>query len=409
MKKIVIVDDDPCMRELVTELLKPRYKVLSAEDGLAGLEMVKKEAPDLVVLDVLMPRMHGFEVCKRIRQDENLKDIKVLILSSKSYPHDIKTASEAGADIFVVKPFEIDNFLEEIAALLNGEKKPVKLQFRGTRGSVPAPGPQTQRYGGNTPCTELRIGNQLFIIDAGTGLRDLGNSLLKEYQDKPIEGHIFIGHTHWDHIQGFPFFMPLYQEKNKFTIYGAHGTTLSLKEVMSGQMNPAYFPVRLDEIASQLQFFELTDAINLNKVRISYHYLNHPGITIGFRFETKNCTLSYLSDHEPYGKLNNKGEFSRKEDDDIAKFVAGSDLLISEAQYTDEEYKIKKSWGHSTFSDVLGLAAKAKVKRLALFHHDPLHTDEMMDRFINECREHIAKTGQKLDCFGAKEGMTLSF
>src|SRR3989338_5249899 len=139
MKKIVIVDDDPCMRELVTELLKPRYKVLSAEDGLAGLEMVKKEAPDLVVLDVLMPRMHGFEVCKRIRQDENLKDIKVLILSSKSYPHDIKTASEAGADIFVVKPFEIDNFLEEIAALLNGEKKPVKLQFLVTRGTLPAP------------------------------------------------------------------------------------------------------------------------------------------------------------------------------------------------------------------------------------------------------------------------------
>jgi phosphoribosyl 1,2-cyclic phosphodiesterase/CheY-like chemotaxis protein len=407
MKKIVVVDDDLGMLELMQDILKSEYQVVTAENGAAGLEVIRREMPDLVVLDLLMPKMHGFEVCKKLREDEKLKGIKVLISSSKSYVHDIKTAQSAGADQYIVKPFDLSAFLKQVSELLNGSKSDAALRFWGTRGSVPSPGPATQRYGGNTPCTELRVGGKLIIIDAGTGLRELGNSLMLDSNGKPIEGHIFVGHTHWDHIQGFPFCTPLYVPNNKFSIYGVHGTTQGFEEVLKGQMHPTYFPVAMREMASRIDVVELSGPLKIGDVNVSYHYLNHPGITVGFRFETRDWKVCYVSDHEPYGKLNNQGQFSAKEDEAVAAFVSGADLLICEAQYTDEEYKFKKTWGHSTFTDVIGLALKAQVKKLALFHHDPSHTDDMMDRYVEECRGYVLKQNAKLEVIGAQEGLSL--
>ncbi len=409
MKKIVIVDDDPDMREFIADVLRPKFKVSTAEDGAAGLELIRKERPDLAILDLLMPRMHGFEVCKRLRDDETFKDLKILISSSKSYAHDIATATGAGADKYLVKPFEMAALLSTVDELIGGAKTPLSLKFWGTRGSIPTPGPTTLRYGGNTPCVELRIGEKIVIVDAGTGLRGLGNSLMKEFAGKPIDAHLFIGHTHWDHIQGFPFFVPFYLPQNKFNVYGVHGTTQGFADVMSGQMHPTYFPVGLRDMPSKMKFNELSGPVDLDDVKVSYHFLNHPGITVGYRIEAKNWTVSYISDHEPYGKLNNKGEFSQKEDDAVARFVWGSDVLICEAQYTEEEYKMKRSWGHSTFSDVLSLAAKAEVKQLALFHHDPGHDDEMMDHFVADCRSFLQKKELGLQCFAAQEGQVIVF
>jgi phosphoribosyl 1,2-cyclic phosphodiesterase len=409
MKKIVLVDDDPDMLNLMSDVLSPPYDVVSAPDGQQGLDMIRKETPDLVVLDLLMPRMHGFEVCKRIREDARLKNVKVMISSSKSYPHDIKVATGAGADFYIVKPFEIAAFRNKVDELLGVEDaSAVALKFWGTRGSIPSPGPKTARYGGNTPCTELRVGHNRFIIDAGTGLRELGNQMMSESLGKPQNAHILIGHTHWDHIQGLPFFTPMYLPQNKFTLYGVHGTTKSFEDVLRGQMNPTYFPVEMKEMAARTEVNELSGELKIGDVKITYHYLNHPGITVGFRFETRRGVICYISDHEPYGKLNNKGQFSAKEDGDVARFVQGADLLISEAQYTEEEYRHKKSWGHSTFTDVIGLATLAEVKQLAIFHHDPAHTDEMMDRFVAECRGHIERGGHQITVFGAQEGQTIT-
>jgi phosphoribosyl 1,2-cyclic phosphodiesterase/ActR/RegA family two-component response regulator len=409
-KKIVVVDDDPDMVALMTEALCPPYEVKSANDGEQGLNLIRSERPDLVVLDLLMPRMHGFEVCKRVRADESLKNTKVIISSSKSYAHDIKVATGAGgADLYMVKPFDLGAFRGKIDEMLgHGDASAVALKFWGTRGSIASPGPRTQRYGGNTPCVEIRVGDQRLIIDAGTGLRELGNDIMKESQGKAVEAHMLIGHTHWDHIQGLPFFTPMYLPQNRFTVYGVHGTTQSFENVLRGQMNPTYFPVEMKEMASRVEIQELSGPIKIGDAKISYHYLNHPGITVGFRIETRRGTICYISDHEPYGKLNNKGEFSAKEDADVARFVHGADLLVCEAQYTDEEYRQKKSWGHSTFTDVIGLAIQAQAKRVALFHHDPSHTDEMMDRFVAECRAHVDRQGSSLDCFGAQEGASIS-
>jgi phosphoribosyl 1,2-cyclic phosphodiesterase len=283
----------------------------------------------------------------------------------------------------------------------------VKIRFWGVRGSIAAPGPRTARYGGNTPCVEIRAAERLMIVDAGTGIRELGLSLLKQAAGAPIEASLFIGHTHWDHIQGFPFFAPLYLPTSRFTVHGMRGTTKPFADVMAGQMHSTYFPVQMNELASKPAFVELHAPVMIGPVKVSYHYLNHPGITVGFRFEHDGKVVSYISDHEPYAKLNARGEFSVQEDAAVAKFVEGSDLLICEAQYTDAEYMIKKGWGHSTFNDVFDLARKAGVKRLALFHHDPGHDDETMDKLVAECARTASSNGSAIEVFAAREGLAV--
>jgi phosphoribosyl 1,2-cyclic phosphodiesterase/CheY-like chemotaxis protein len=409
MKKILVVDDDPEMRQLLQDVLRPNFEVRTAEDGAAGLAALKAERPDLVILDLLMPRMHGFEVVQRIRKDDSLRGLKVLISSSKSYAADQETARKAGADDYITKPYDIGALLGKVQELVGGAKTPVTLRFWGTRGSIPTPGPRTERYGGNTPCVELRAGGRLIIIDAGSGIRELGRSLMKEFQGRPISADILISHTHYDHIQGLPFFTPIYLPQNRFTIHGVHGTTEGFADVLRGQMSHQYFPVDMKAMGSNPAIVELDGPLQLGEAKVSYHYLNHPGITVGYRIDTPAAAVCYLSDHEPYGRLNAKGDFSAREDDAVARFVWGASLLICEAQYTEEEYKSKRSWGHSTFADVIALAAKAEVRRLALFHHDPEHDDEMMDGFVAGCRELIAGRGYEIECFGAAEGMALQF
>jgi len=280
----------------------------------------------------------------------------------------------------------------------------MQVRFWGVRGSIPAPGPRTAVYGGNTPCVELTIAGETFIIDAGTGIRELGFDLMRRAAGGPIKGRLFIGHTHWDHIQGFPFFTPLFLPTTKFQIYGMHGTSQSFQDVMAGQMHPTYFPLQLKDLGSKPDFHEMNGPLQAGPVRVTYHFLNHPGITVGYRFEHEGKAVSYISDHEPYGALNPKGQFSEKEDLAIAKFVAGSDLLICEAQYTPDEYKMKRGWGHSTFADILDLAQKAEVKRMALFHHDPLHDDAKLDARLVDSLALISSRKLAIECFAAKEG-----
>jgi phosphoribosyl 1,2-cyclic phosphodiesterase len=280
-------------------------------------------------------------------------------------------------------------------------------RFWGVRGSIPSPGPDTARYGGNTSCVEIRAAGRLLIVDAGTGLRSLGDRLMKDAAGKPIEGDLFIGHTHWDHIQGFPFFVPLYLPTSRFRVHGVHGTARSFADVMSGQMASSYFPVSIKDMASKPEFDEMTAPVQAGPVRVSFHYLNHPGITVGYRFEHEGKILCYLSDHEPYAKLNAKGEFSAAEDAAVARFAEGADLLICESQYTPDEYAVRKGWGHSTFEDVLDLAHKAGAKRLALFHHDPARTDDALDAQLAACRAAAASRGKGLEVLAAAEGLSL--
>lgn len=280
------------------------------------------------------------------------------------------------------------------------------LKFWGTRGSIPAPGIGTVKYGGNTSCVELKHKNSLFILDAGTGIRLLGDDLLTRSRGKPIRGSLFVTHTHWDHIQGFPFFVPGYLKGNHFLIHGAHGMGRSFEEVFKGLMDSSYFPVNLGDMQAKLDFVEMSGQPYVCEgVKVETAYTNHPGMDVGYRFTAEGKSVTYLTDHESYQTMNQKTEFARKQDRIIEEFCRGTDVLICDSQYTDEEYKTKRGWGHSRYRDSVELGIACGAARLALFHHDPSHSDEQMELILKDSLKLIKDSGKTLDCFLAREGL----
>ena len=408
MKKVLVVDDDPAMLTIASNRLKSELvQTLIADNGADGLHMAREHRPDVVVTDLMMAKMHGYTLIQGIRNDPNLSHVKILVTSAKTYSSDVERTRRLGADRYLSKPYDLQEFWDAIAELLEDKRPPFTIRFWGTRGSIATPGLATIKYGGNTACTEVRCGEQLLILDAGTGIRVLGVSLLREFQQRPIKGHIFVGHTHWDHIQGFPFFAPAFNPSNEFAIYSLHGAEKPLDKVFRGQMDSDYFPVLLSDMKAHLEFCELESEVHLGEVRVSYIFLNHPGLAVGFRISFAGRSLVYISDHENYGRLAPGGPSPNPMDLEIARFAENADLLISEAQYTEEEYAQKKGWGHSTFLDALERAAQAKVKRLAIFHHDPSHDDAFLDGILEFCQKTIADRNYTFSCFLAQEGTSI--
>jgi phosphoribosyl 1,2-cyclic phosphodiesterase/CheY-like chemotaxis protein len=404
VKKVLVVDDDPAILALATNRLKlESVEIFTAGNGAEGLHMAREHRPDVVVLDLMMPKMHGYTLIQEIRNDADLSHVKILVTSAKTYPSDIERTRRLGADRYLAKPYDLQEFWQAIAELLEDKRPPFTVRFWGTRGSIATPGEDTNRYGGNTSCTEVRCGDQLLILDAGTGLRVLGVALLREFQQRPIKGHIFVGHTHWDHIQGFPFFAPAFIPGNEFSIHSLHGAAKPLAKVFRGQMDSDYFPVKLSDMRAHLEFCELESEVHVGEVRVSYMFLNHPGLAVGFRISFAGRSLVYISDHENYGRLTLGGPSPNPMDSEIARFAENADLLISEAQYTEEEYEQKKGWGHSTFLDALERAAQAKVKRLAIFHHDPSHDDAFLDGISEFCQKTVADRNYTFSCCLAQE------
>ncbi len=408
MKTVLVVDDDPAILALATNRLQAEsVHTVVADNGADGLRMVREHRPDVVVLDLMMPKMHGYTLIQEIRNDPALDHVKLLVTSAKTYASDVERTRRLGADRYLSKPYDLQEFWSIIAELLEVKQQPFTVRFWGTRGSIATPGEATIRYGGNTACTEVRCGEQLLILDAGTGIRALGVSLLREFQQRPIKGHIFVGHTHWDHIQGFPFFAPAFNPSNEFAIYSLHGAEKPLEKVFRGQMDSDYFPVPLSDMKARLEFCELEAEVHLGETQGSYVFLNHPGLAVGFRISFAGRSLVYISDHENYGRVAPGGISPNSMDLEIARFADNTDLLICEAQYTEEEYAEKRGWGHSTFLDALERAAQAKVKRLAIFHHDPSHDDVFMDGILEFCQKTIADRNYTFSCFVAQEGSSI--
>jgi len=280
----------------------------------------------------------------------------------------------------------------------------VRVQFWGTRGSIAKPGPSTARYGGNTSCIEVRSRRgTLVVVDCGTGAHALGQQLIA---DGVRSGHILISHTHWDHIQGIPFFEPLFMPGTEWDIYGPKGLAQSLRETLSGQMQYAYFPVALEQFAATIRYHDLVEgAFDIDDIKIFTRYLNHTALTLGYRLEADDVTVVYACDHEPYSQMlaNGQGDISGQ-DLRHAEFINGADLLIHDAQFTAEEYPAKIGWGHSSAEYAVRLGQHAGVKELALTHHDPLRDDDAVDRLLASVKARLQQEASPLEVFAAFEG-----
>jgi phosphoribosyl 1,2-cyclic phosphodiesterase/CheY-like chemotaxis protein len=288
----------------------------------------------------------------------------------------------------------------------------MRLRFWGTRGSIPVPGPHTTRYGGNTSCVQVVSNNVLIILDCGTGVRELGLNLLKTHEP-PIEAHILLSHTHWDHIQGFPFFPPALAPGNHVTLYSARGYEKPLKQVLEGQMDYTYFPIKLAQMASDLAFRELDEeTFDIGHVQVSTHFLNHTVLTMGYRLFSGGKTVVYATDTEPFGTYHSRqraggpplSQFVHEGDQRFVSFVQDADVLIHDAQYTEAEYPSKVGWGHSTVDYAVEVALAAGVKHLVLFHHDVTRTDTQVAQLEQYAREKLHQLGSDMQVSAAAEG-----
>src|SRR2546425_3398576 len=283
----------------------------------------------------------------------------------------------------------------------------MQVRFWGTRGSIAAPGPKTARYGGNTSCVEVRASDgTVIILDCGTGARELGLHLAQT-MPQPMRLHLFIGHTHWDHIQGFPFFVPAFLPGSELNIYAPIGFQRGLEEAMAGQMEYSYFPVKMRDLRSRIHFTELDEGFfRVGGVLVETQFLNHTAPTIAYRMTSDGATIAYATDHEPF--WNASGRVSQHPGDErhIA-FLKGANLVIHDAQYTDAEYRDKVGWGHSSIEYAVDVALAAGVERLVLFHHDPAHDDSMMERMEAMARAHVGQRSQALEVLAAREGLEL--
>jgi phosphoribosyl 1,2-cyclic phosphodiesterase len=270
----------------------------------------------------------------------------------------------------------------------------MRIKFWGVRGSTPTPQSENLRYGGNTSCVEVRNGEVLFVFDCGTGFRALGQKLRREFGANPLTAHVFVSHFHWDHIQGIPFFGPLYDNTENRFLFHSFSRTRNLQQVMEEQMAAPYFPVNVSEMKARRIFYNLDEGkMSLGDVTLQAMWLNHPQGCMGFRLETQQGVVVYATDNEPGDLL-----FDRN----LRKLAAGADVLIYDAQYLPEEYEARKrGWGHSHWREAVNVVMESGARELVLFHHDPDHDDACIDKIVKEASNYYPKVR------AAAEGMEL--
>lgn len=429
MKTILLIDDDElCRTPAAAMLRRAQWTVIEAVDGARGLELALEHRPEVIVCDLLMPRINGYQVCRAVRENPELCGTRIIVISGRDFESDRQSAVEAGADDFLVKPIRFEMLKEAVEkttpsphavvcatkpatepSLRPIDDQTTRVKFWGVRGSIPTPGQSTVFFGGNTSCVEVRAAGEVIILDAGSGIRPLGEALAAEFADKPIEINLLVTHTHWDHIQGFPFFLPAYDSRNRVHILGYEGARDGLAATLAGQMESPYFPIALKQMPGNIVIEELKEmAFNIGSVRAEACFSNHPGVCVGYKLYTPGGILVFFPDNESFGGAQHAtaqgAAVPRNLEKNLTEFIQDVDVLIIDAQYTGAEYREHIGWGHGCVDDVVQLALEARVKRLFLFHHDPGHDDRAISAMLMHARDLANQAGSTMRVEAAREG-----
>ena len=287
----------------------------------------------------------------------------------------------------------------------------IHVSFWGTRGSISTPGAGTQKYGGNTPCVSVHDGHSDIILDAGTGIRDLGIELA--HRARKLRLHLFLSHTHWDHIQGLPFFAPAYVKGTRMFIYGSPNKERFLAGILSRQMDINYFPVEMTALAAELSITEISNArLEIGAFTVDWQeQVCHPGGSVRYGLNNGGKRIVYATDVELDKVFASKGRMKRGKRPlakEYSDFIRNADLLIADGQYTRKEYPARAEWGHSSIEVLIDVAGRAGGKQLAIFHHDPQHTDTVLDLLWEGYVRQAGKVNASMNIFWAREGMTVS-
>jgi len=294
----------------------------------------------------------------------------------------------------------------------------MKIKFWGVRGSIPSPGPATVKYGGNTTCIEVRTdAGELIILDAGTGIFPMAQSLYSEF---PLTAHIFNTHTHWDHIQGLPFFVPFFVPGNRVKIYGAEDpvSQKGISEILSVQMQYRFFPIREAELKADLEYFSLKEGekVTVGDATITPAMMNHPVINFGYRIDCNGKSIFFTGDHEPWRNIykpdqpEDYAEYQtliQQKNQALLEVIEGVDVVIADSSYTPDEYMQKIGWGHGTFDSSIQIAKKAKAKRLYFTHHEPTRSDNALEAVYDEALSRNTRKKGDPEYFLAREGMEI--
>ncbi len=437
-RRILIAEDSPKVVEAISSALQAEnFEVAHAGDGHQCLQLIEEFKPDLIFLDLFLPKVHGAEVLRHLKSNKDTSKIGVIVSSTSAMVQDYRAVLSRGADYYLLNPFDTKIIGSVAKDFFNGSLRPTSLvqqaenlpqgkpfyqpeldklttycKFWGTRGSIPVSGLEFHRYGGNTVCLEVCNQKDLVIFDAGTGIRDLGTSLLNT---TITDIHLFIGHTHWDHVMGFPFFAPIHQPRFRIHIYAARGFEKSIQELFGGMLDHEYFPVRLEEIESSLIFHDLDggNPVLFDGMEIHYAYAQHPGVALCFKIVLPNKTIGYASDNEflvgyhGHPSLIDTNHSRLLPYQEQIDFYTGCDILIHEAQYTPQEYQKKVGWGHSSISNVAILLKHTGCKEWIVTHHDPCHNDTDLLTKAQIHRRVLHDLDLDCNCFMAYDGQTL--
>lgn len=433
--KILIADPDDQIGKVIKKHKGASlYHFEIAKTGFDCLAKIDSFKPHLILMELMLPQIHGMEILRKIKTDPRTHEIGVILTSAHVMIQNYQTAIKLQCDYFLDKPFDVATvfslfklyfeaklepapFAGEESTVIEGKHCYVPkmhspnsyIKFWGTRGSNPVSGPEYLRFGGNTCCLEIRHGKTLLIIDAGTGIRPLGNMLA---QQNPKHVDLLISHTHWDHLAGFPFFAPIYDPDCQIHIWTPIGYEKTTRELFTEMLAYTYFPVRLDDIQANLVFKDIQEGqvFYIGDVEVTTHYAYHPGATVCFKFKVDKITFGYATDNEfLMGYHGNPNLVDAKNHvlspyQSMIEFFKGCDFLIHEAQYTPNEYQEKVGWGHSSLTNASVLLKHTQVREWILTHHDPKHTDgdllkklqmqfDIFDEEKMDCRPRLAFDG----------------